>query len=173
MQHNDYVEAVKEYLRRYREFSQYVINVRKDIEDCETLLNQEPALTSPLLSPTGGCSGGEKVSQQERIYMRREELQEKIAKYQAELQQIEPLIKRMDRSMESLSSINEIDAVILRDRYMDGASWESTARHSCCSVGFCRKRAREALKTLTSMMFGPDAIPFQMSLVFFSQKDET
>ena len=170
MHHNDFVDAVKEYLRRYREFSQYVINVKTDITECEALLQQEAAPAASSLSPTGGCGGGETISQEERIYMQREALKEKIRKYQADLQQIEPLIKRLNRSMESLASINETDAVIVRDRYIDGASWESTARHTCCSVGFCRKRAREALKMLTSMIFGPDAIPFQTSLVFFKKQ---
>lgn len=169
MYHNDYVDAVKEYLLRYREFLQYVINVKTDIAECEALLQQEAAPSASSLSPTGGCGGGERISQEERIYTQREVLREKICKYRSELQQIEPLIKRLERSMESLASINEIDAVILRDRYIDGASWERTARHACCSVGFCRKRARAALKTLTSMMFGPDAIPFQTSLVFFGK----
>ena len=169
MYHNDYIDAVKEYLLRSREFSQYVANVKADIEDCEAMLKQDAAPTASTLSPTGGCNGGEKISQEERIYMQRESLQEKITKYQAELQQIEPLIKRLDRSMESLASINETDALILRDRYMDGVSWENTARHTCCSVGFCRKRAREALQTLARMMFGPDAIPFQTSLIFFKK----
>ena len=169
MQHNDYVAAVTEYLLRYREFSQYVANVKADIADCEALLEQDAAPSASSLSPTGGCGGGEQISQEERIYMQREELQKKIAKYQADLQQIEPLLKRLDRSLESLASINETDAVILRDRYIDGASWERTARDTCCSVGFCRKRAQEALEILARMMFGPDAIPFQTSLIFFKR----
>lgn len=173
MYHNDYIDAVTEYLRRYREFSQYIANVKTDIDECQRMVEMEAAPAASSMSPTGGCGGGEKVSQEERMYMQREDLQRKIRKYRADLQQIEPLIRRLDSSMASLKDINETDARILESRYMDGASWESTARHSCCSVGFCRKRAREALKTLTSMMFGPDAIPFQMSLVFFSQKDET
>lgn len=169
MYHNDYVDAVKEYLLRYHEFGQYIINVKADIEECELMLKQEAAPASPSLSPTGGCGGGENISQEERIFMRREKLREKIGNYHADLQQIEPLIKRLDRSLDSLTSMNETDARILRDRYIDKLSWENTAQHNCCSVGFCRKRAREALKTLTSMMFGPDAIPFQTSLVFFKE----
>ena len=166
MQHNDYVEAVKEYLRRYREFSQYVINVRKDIEDCETLLNQEPALTSPLLSPTGGCSGGEKVSQQERIYMRREELQEKIAKYQAELQQIEPLVKRLQNSLEALKSMSKTDWCIIKTRYIESGSWDYTAHSVSASVGYCKIRSERILKTLTGMIFGPQKVYVQTSFTF-------
>lgn len=31
------------------------------------------------------------------------------------------------------------------------------------------RRARTALKTLTGMMFGPDAVPMQTSVVFFKR----
>lgn len=167
MFHNDYINAVREYLVRYHELSQYVKNVRKDISDAESLLQQEAAPSSPVLSPTAGCGGGETVSQEERMYMQKEDLQRKIRRYKAELLEIEPLINRLDRSLESLASINSTDAVIIRDRYVDGASWENTASHASCSVGFCRKRARKALRMLTSMMFGTEAIPFQTHLVFF------
>ncbi len=169
MYHNDYIDAVTEYLRRYREFSQYIANVKTDIEECQRMLELEATPAASYMSPTGGCGGGEKVSQEERVYMQHEELQQKIRKYHADLQQIEPLIRRLDSSMASLKDINETNARILESRYIDDASWESTARYACCSVGSCRKRARNALKTLTGMMFGPDAVPFQTSVVFFKR----
>ena len=43
MYHNDYIDAVKEYLRRYREFSQYIANVKTDIEECQRMLELEAA----------------------------------------------------------------------------------------------------------------------------------
>ena len=158
MYHNDYIDAVAEYLRRYREFSQYIANVKTDIDECQRMLELEAAPATSSMSPTGGCGGGEKVSQEERMYMQCEDLQ-----------QIEPLIRRLDSSMASLKDINETDARILESRYIDDASWESTARYACCSVGSCRRRARIALKTLTGMMFGPDAVPMQTSVVFFKR----
>lgn len=103
------------------------------------------------------------------MYMQRDDLQQKIRQYHADLQQIEPLIRRLDSSMASLKGINETDARILESRYIDDASWESTARCACCSVGSCRRRARTALKTLTGMIFGPDAVPLQTSVVFFKR----
>ena len=71
------------------------------------------------------------MSQEERVYMQHEELQQKIRKYHADLQQIEPLIRRLDSSMASLKDINETNARILESRYIDDASWESTARYAC------------------------------------------
>ena len=57
MQHNDYCNAVKEYLERYDEFSQYVKATRQEIHYCEALLAQEAAPASPVLSSAGGGGG--------------------------------------------------------------------------------------------------------------------
>ena len=68
MYHNDYLLAVREYLFRYREFSQYIKNLKIDIADCDAILEQEAAPATSSFSPTGGCGGGESLSQEERIY---------------------------------------------------------------------------------------------------------
>lgn len=170
MFHNDYINAVREYLYRYHEFSQYIANVRADLAECRSLMNQDAAPASPSFSPTGGCGGGEKESQQERIYARHEELQHKIDRYSAELDRLGPIMARLDRSLEALGKISVADKAILVDRYIDKASWESTARHVNASVGYCRKRAGVALETLTVMMFGRNAIPkHQGNMVFFKE----
>lgn len=157
MFHNDYVNTVREYLYRYHEFTQYIKNVEADIKDCQAELDLEPTLSSPSLSPTGGCGGGEKTSEQERWYIRREELQGKIEEYSHELQRLGPMMARLNRSLDAIGDISETDKMILVDRFIDKASWDFVARHTNSSVGYCRKRSCAALETLARMMFGPDA----------------
>lgn len=169
MYHNDYINAVREYMYRYHEFSQYIANVKADMEECRAMLEQEAAPTTPSLSPTGGCGGGEKMSQQERDYIKREELQEKLKEYAAEIQRLAPIMSRLDRSLEAMGRVSEMDRDILIDRYIDEISWESTVRHVNASVGYCRKRAGIALVNLTVMMFGKEAIPEQANVVFFKE----
>lgn len=170
MFHNDYINAVREYLYRYHEFSQYIANVKADMAECRAMLSQEATPASPSISPTGGCGGGEKESQQERIYARHEELQHKIDRYSAELDRLGPIMARLDRSLEAMGKISETDRTILVDRFIDKTSWDSTARHVNSSVGFCRKRAGVALETPTVMMFGRNAIPqHQGNMVFFKE----
>lgn len=159
MYHNDYINAVKEYLRRYNEFCQYINNVKADIEDLRALKNQEVAVAIPTLSPTGGCSNGQSISVEERAFFTQQEIEERIAKYQHDLQQIEPLVKRLQRSLESLGASSETDRRIIQARYIDGQSWERTAEYAHTSYGYCRSREKKALQTLTGMMFGPSAIP--------------
>ena len=104
MYHNDYLLAVREYLFRYREFSQYIKNLKIDIADCDAILEQEAAPATSSFSPTGGCGGGESLSQEERIYMRREELQRKKERYAAELQRLEPIMNRIDQSLDAIAA---------------------------------------------------------------------
>lgn len=172
MYHNDYLLAVREYLFRYREFSQYIKNLKIDIADCDAILEQEAAPATSSFSPTGGCGGGESLSQEERIYMRREELQRKKERYAAELQRLEPIMNRIDQSLDAIAAIAPEDKIILVDRYIDKVSWEGTARDANCSIGFCRKRAGIALEKITLMMFGPDAIPLQPSSVVFFKEEK-
>lgn len=166
MYHNDYINAVKEYLRRYNEFCQYIDNVKADIADLQALKKQEAAAAVPTLSPTGGCSGGQSVSVEERAFFTQQEIEERIAKYQHELQQIEPLVKRLQRSLDSLGASSETDRRIIQARYIDDLSWERTAEYAHASYGYCRSRERKVLQTLTGMMFGPSSIPMQGTLLF-------
>ena len=168
MYHNDYLNAVREYLFRYREFSQYIKNLKVDIIECDALLGQDAAPATPSFSPTGGCGGGESISQEERLFMRREEIQRKRDHYKAELTRIEPTMNRIDQSLKAMEEVNLVDKAILVDRYVDKVSWEGTARNANCSIGFCRKRASIALENLTVMVCGLKAVPAQNSnLVFF------
>jgi hypothetical protein len=166
MQHNDYVQTVESYLRRYREFSTYVENVKADIADIEEQLKLSAAPKVPSLSFTPGGSG-ENTSPQEKEYLRKEKLHEKESSYRADLAQIEPMLKRLNRSVEALT---DTDRKIIWARYIDGLSWEMVAYSGHCSVGFCRKRCREVLEILACMMFGPGAIPVQTKFVFYGKR---
>ena len=166
MYHNDYVISIREYLRRYHEFMVYIANVQEEIKECESQMQMDAAPKVPTLSPSGGCGGnGEEHSPQEQAYFRKEALKERIVELHSNLRQIEPLMKRLNRSLDALISS---DRAIIQARFIDGQSWENTARCANCSIGYCRKRANQALEILAAMMFGPGAIPVQSSLVFFT-----
>lgn len=168
MQHNDYVNAVKEYLERYDEFSQYVKATRQEIHYCEALLAQDADPASPVLSSAGG-GGGEKQSVEERAFAAHEKLRDRIAGYEQELAEIEPLLHKVESSMEALKSFNSLQHHILEARYRKRHSWDAVAM--ACNVGYstCRAQAQDGLVSLTRMVFGPKAVPFQTSIVFFHQ----
>ena len=111
------------------------------------------------------------MSQEERLFMRREEIQRKRDRHTTELSRIEPIVNRIDQSLTAMEEVNPVDKTILVDRFVDKVSWEGTARNANCSVGFCRKRASVALEKLTVMVFGPQAVPAQDSNIVFFEKE--
>lgn len=166
MYHNDYVASIRGYLRRYNEFAVYMANIQEEIKECKNQMQMAAAPKIPVLSPSGGCGGsGELHSPQEQAYFQKEELNARIIKLHTDLNHIEPLMKRLNRSLDALTAS---DRQIIQARFIDGQSWENTARCANCSIGYCRKRANRALEILADMMFGPGAIPVQSSLAFFT-----
>lgn len=171
MYHNDYTVLVKEYLSRYHEFKQYLANINAEIEDYKEMMALSAAPAVPSLSPTGGCGGGGESSQQERAYFKQEDLEARLKDCYKNLLEMGPKMKKLDRSLEALKASYPADYRIIRARYIDGQSWESTARYAGASVTYCRTEANKALRRLTGSMFGEDAIPVQMSLVFVEPHD--
>ena len=166
MYHNDYVVAVRQYLMRYTEFSTYIDNVKADIEDLEAKLPLNAAPKVPSLSPAPG-GGGDTASQQERVYFEKEAIPEKIAKLRGELAKIEPLMNRLNRSLEALT---EGDRLLITERFIDNSSWILVASDLHTSIGYCRKRSGKVLEILAGMMFGPGSIPVQTHFVFYEGK---
>ena len=168
MEHNDYINAVKEYLQRYDEFNQFVKATRQEIQYCKDLLEQDAAPASLVLSSAGG--GGEKDSQEERALATHEKLRSRIDNYEAELADIEPTLHKVKSGMEALESFNSLQFRILDARYRKRHSWDAVAMACNVSYSTCRAQAQDGLVSLTRMVFGPKAVPFQTSIVFFHQE---
>lgn len=165
MYHNDYVNTVKQYLIRYREFSTYISNIYADIEDYEAKLTLDATPKVPVLSSTPGGSD-DSDSQQERIYFEKESIPDKIAQLRDELQQIEPMMNRLNRSLEAL--VDNDRAIVVR-RLADNDSWLLIASDLHTSESYCRRRMGKVLEILAGMMFGPGAIPVQTQFVFYEK----
>lgn len=162
MYHNDYVLAVKQYMARYREFSVYISNIYADIEDYETKLNLNAAPKVPSLSSAPGGSS-DNDSQQERLFFEKETMIERIEKLKGDLEAVEPMMKRLNRSLEAL---NDNDRAIVMRRLADNESWIIIAGDLHTSESYCRRRLRKILEILAGMMFGPEVIPVQTQFVF-------
>ena len=163
MIHNDYVIAVREYLRRYTEFTTYMDNLRADISDLESQLSLLPAPRVSSLSPAPGRCG-EEITPAEREYMKREAMQERLTTLQQELAELEPLINRLNRSLDALEYAEH--EIILR-RMIHGESWLIIAGDLNISESMCRRKGKYAVEKVAGMMFGPRAIPVQMHFTFF------
>ena len=163
MHHNDYTVVVRQYLARYSRFKTYVENVKADIADYEQQLAMTAAPKVPVLSPSGGGGCGENISQEEREYMKKEEIAAKIQRLKKDIAKIEPVLNRLSRSLDAL---NDTDRDIVTRRMIYNESWRMIASDNAVSEGYCRRRLPKIIETLASMMFGPKAMPVQTELVF-------
>ncbi|WP_427112421.1 RNA polymerase subunit sigma-70 [Megasphaera sueciensis] len=165
MHHNDYVIVVRQYLIRYREFMQYIENIKADIEDLKAKLPLEAAPKIPSLSPAPGGSDG--TSQQERIFFEKEAISKKIEKLEEDLSQIEPTMNRLNRSLDAL---DEMERMVITMRLINNESWTRVADKINTSESSCHRKLRKIVERLAGMMFGPEVIPVQTRFVFIDKK---
>ena len=154
MERSEKIRTVEQLLSKYTVTKTYINNLYADIEDYEARLQLPAAPKVPSLSPTPRGSG-KSLSQEEREYLKREEMTENVRKMQAELGKIEPMIKRLERSLEALT---ETDRRIIELRYINGYSWPMVARAAYSSDGYVRKRCATVIELMTDMMFGVSEI---------------
>lgn len=169
MFHNDYINAVREYLKRYHEFNTYIKNIKADMDDLRARESLSAAPKIPSLSHAPGGTGI-MTSQEENAMYEKESIEVRIHKLQSDLAKIEPLMRRLDRSIEALSYA---DKVIAEERFISGASWLCIADILHMSETAVRKRAGRVLEQIAAMMFGPAAIPVQTHFVFFDESGKS
>ena len=166
MHHNDYTVVVRQYLTRYKRFTTYVENVKADIADYEQQLAMTAAPKVPVLSPSGGGGRGQNISQEEREFMKKEEIEAQIQRLRQDIAKIEPVLNRLRRSLDALS---DTDRDIVTRRMIHNESWRIIASDNAVSEGYCRRRLPKIMEILAGMMFGPKAMPIQTELVFLEE----
>lgn len=157
MYHNDYTVLITNYLYSYSAFRAFIRSTRADIEDCKEKLKLSAAPKVPVLSPAGGCGGAEDSSQQEKEYYKKEDLEEKLYHYYHDLQELEPVLTRLDRALASLKEVNSTGYKILQLKHIGKGTWPGTARSVGASEHYCRNEAKRAIRWLAVAVFGPAA----------------
>lgn len=155
-------KEVETLLRKYNVTKVYIENLHAELEEYQTQLNLTAAPKVPSLSFAPG-SNGEMLSQEEKSMCEKEKIEELQKNIQEELNKIEPVIKRLDRSIEALSYA---DRTIVVERFINGASWMRIADVLHLSEPAVRKRSGRVLEKVSMMMFGPLSIPLQMHFAF-------
>lgn len=151
---------IEKLLRTYQARKVYLENLRRDIEDKRAELRQFPAPNVPGYSPAAS-SEEHSLSQEERCYFQKSDLQEEIFSLQQQINQWEPLIRRLERALEALTPT---DRAIIQNRYIYGFSWGTTARAAHASESYCRTRKDKLLGLLADMVFGPNEPPVPVDL---------
>lgn len=163
--YNDYTEAVLRYLRKLNELKAYYVNLQEEIASKEEILR---TVSTPIarysLSPAGG---GENCSSVERDWERRTKIEDELNALRINKTALKINLAKLERALDSLD--DESRRVVMM-RWIDGRKWEYIAITLHCSPKNCRDKGKAALEKIALMVFGPAAMPEQLSFVFFSQK---
>lgn len=157
---NERIEQVKHLLNRYRATAVYVDNLKKEVEDIRATLAELPAAKTPGYSPTPGGSASN-LSPEERQYIADERARERITELQCRINELEPILLRIDRTLDALTVT---DRNIIVSRCINHYPWNMTARTAHCSPSYCRRRIDHILSLMADMMLGPGDIPIPMEL---------
>ena len=75
---------------------------------------------------------------------------------------MERTIRAIDRAFESL---DDVDAELLKERYINGRSWAETAELLNYTEKWAREKGGRALRDMALMLFGIHMQPMQLKLI--------
>lgn len=123
METNDRIEQVKDLLHRYRRTAVYIKNLKEEIADKKAQIEAMPAPKVPGYSPTPG-GGANNLSPEERAYFANERALERITELQCRINELEPILLRVDRTLDALTVT---DRNIIVSRCINHYPWNMTA----------------------------------------------
>lgn len=150
---NDYINIMRNYLKSYNYYMQYLNNAREAVKDIDRQLATESIKVSRYGNEAGG-GGSDGLSLVEKSASLRIQLEQEKQDLLSSSLAIESLMARITNTMQRLSPEEQ---KIVREFYLEEQTYESMARTHICSPRWCRKRLRLAEEKMALMMFGPRA----------------
>lgn len=150
---NDYINTMRNYLKSYNYYMQYLNNAREAVKDIDRQLATESIKVSRYGNEAGG-GGSDGLTLVEKSASLRIRLEQEKQDLLSSSLAIESLMARITNTMQRLSPEEQR---IVREFYIEEQTYESMARTHICSPRWCRKRLRLAEEKMAFMMFGPRA----------------
>ena len=150
---NDYINTMRNYLKSYNYYAQYLSNVKESVKDIDRQLSAESIKIARYGNdPAGaGQSGLTTVEQSASIRMSLEMEKQELLNSSLE---VESLMARINNTLLRLP-LEEQE--LIKGFYIEGLSYGKLALRYCYSERWCRKRVRLAEEKMAFMMFGPKA----------------
>lgn len=161
--YNDYVEDVKGYLRKYEELKYTAESMRRQAEEIREELAIGDA-AAPIAKYGGQVGGGSpELNAVESDVARRIHKEKQADLYDIRAVRIENRISLVDHAY---ASLDDEAKVLVRGHYIEGKKWQELADTLYMSEDWARKSGAKAIRKMTAVIFGQDAVPEQMSFVF-------
>lgn len=162
--YNDYIQTIIRYLSRNDELHTYLKNLEADKAAKEEMIRTIMHPITAQYSLTAGCSKSSDTSKVEQEFERRDKIQHDIIELNLNITEIKTNIARVERAMDQLDYESQ---VILKGRWIERNSWEFISCQVHSNIKTCRRKHDEALESMATAVFGPKAVPEQLSFVFF------
>lgn len=159
--YGDYIRETKRLLGSYNKMKVAALNLTEEIEAMERLLADEGIASVRYGDDTTGGRG--ELTATEAAAARRIRIAERIAAMKARKDEIERMVRAIDRAFESL---DDADVELLQGRYIKGLSWAEVAEALSYTEKWVRDKGGKALRDVALMLFGVIVKPAQLKITF-------
>ena len=162
MTDGDCIKKTKRILGRYNKMKVAVQNLTEEIEARAAALQGESvAIARYGDAPTGGTAA---LTTTEAAVARRMKAAADIAVMEQRKQDMERMLRAVDRALSCLSANDER---LVRGRYIDGYAWWQVAREAGYTEKYASERGNRLLRDVADMVFGMVARPLQARLFVY------
>ena len=161
-EYGDYIRETKRLLQNYNKMKVAALNLTEEIKAQEMLLRDE-SIASVQYGDDRISGGTRELTSTEAAAVRRIKLEGHISDMRIRRDEIERTIRAIDRAFESL---DDVDAALLKERYINGCSWAETAELLNYTEKWAREKGGRALRDMALMLFGVIVGAAQLKLGF-------
>lgn len=164
IQHNDYEDLTKKYLRKYNTFKLTAKALEEDINTKEQILAASLDV-SAAIAKYGDMpvEGNSELTCVEAACEHRLKERTEIQNMKNDLAEVNRLLEKIDMAFKVTDGTV---SKMIEDYYMYGYSWEQISVRQHYSPRWCREKVKKAVKDMSVVIFGIKAWPQQQSLIF-------
>ena len=163
-EYGDYIRETKRLLQNYNKMKVAALNLTEEIKAQEMLLRDE-SIASIQYGDDRIGGGTRELTSTEAAVVRRIKMEGHITDMRIRRDEIERTIRAIDRAFESL---DDVDAELLKERYINGRSWAEIAELLNYTEKWAREKGGRALRDMALMLFGIRMQPIQLKLIHSS-----
>ena len=161
-EYGDYIRETKRLLQNYNKMKVAALNLTEEIKAQEMLLRDE-SIASIQYGDDRISGGTRELTITEAAAVRRIKLERHISDMRIRRDEMERMIRAIDRAFESLG---DADVELLQGRYIRGRSWGEVAEAMNYTEKWAKEKGGKVLRNVALMLFGVEVRPVQLKIFF-------
>lgn len=150
-EYNDYIQATRNYLKRYNQFQATIANLKDDICGMEQELECELSPAAPISKYSDEPGGGKpELNAVESLAEKRLAMRGRIDEARKSIENISRILRKVDRAIDALPREEER---LIRGHYIERKSWEQLSEELYLTEKWASEKARRAVKEMSFTIF--------------------